>query len=154
MKSISDVLIGIGAVLLIIGNFLYAPLESLPLELQVFAIGEIVPRIFFDFNLLSMSILIIGFILIPLTWRRGNIVLETDRLKIDGFLAVSMLMETILEIDVFDANYGVKRTIHIISDSEKLRLKFANNGDFETFASKLIDIAGRFENIKLKTWVA
>jgi hypothetical protein len=154
VKRISDVLIGVGAILLIVGNFLYTPLASLPLELQVFAIGEIIPRIFLDFNFLSVAILTSGIILIPFKWRRGKVELETDGIKIDGVLPVSILLEKMIEIDVFDADHGVKRTIHINSKSEKVRLKFRNSSDFEGFAAKLIDIAGRFENIQLKSWAA
>ncbi len=154
VRKVSDLLIGIGAVLLVVGNWIYTPLSALPLELQVFALGEFIPKLFFDFNFLAIAILIVGLILIPFKWRRGKISLEVDRIKIDGRIVVDLMIDKLQNVDVFDANHGVKRTVHLTSDNDKVKLKFRNKIDFENFSTSLFDLAAQKENVNFKTWTA
>jgi len=152
VKKVSDLLIGAGAVLFVVGNWIYTPPSTLPLELQVFALGEFIPKLFFDFNFLAIAVLIVGLILIPLKWRSGKIFLEIDRVTIEGSVVVGVLIDKLQNIDVFDANHGVKRTVHLTSDNDKVKLKFRNGVDFENFCASLFELAGEKENVKFKTW--
>lgn len=138
--------------LLVVGNLIYTPFKALPLELQVFALAEFIPRIIFDFDFLAAAILILGLILIPLKWRKGKISLGMDKIKIEGSVAIALLIERLRDVDVFDANHGVKRTVHLTSDTDKIKLKFRNKVDFESFSTRLVELAGQSENVNLKTW--
>jgi hypothetical protein len=152
IKKIATVIIVIGLLFLLIGNFIYTPFSTLPLELQAFAIAEILPDILFNFDFLTIIILVVGFALLLLKWRTGTINLNNSQLTVDGSLGLSIRLENITDLDFFDSEYGAKRTIQIDASTDKVKLKFKNDTDFEDFSAKLIESVGQFENVKIKTW--
>jgi hypothetical protein len=152
IKKVATWIIATGAMFLLIGNFIYTPFSTLPLELQVFAIAELLPDIVFNFDFLTILIITTGFGLLLFKWRTGKIILNNDQLKIDGSLGLSIFLKNIIDIDLFDSEFGAKRTIQINSTTDRVKFKFKNDNDFEEFSTKLIETVREFENIKIKTW--
>ncbi|MCZ8023655.1 MAG: hypothetical protein O9294_17990 [Cytophagales bacterium] len=152
VKKLAIWIVAIGTLLLLIGNFIYTPFTTLPLELKAFAIAELLPEIIFNYNLLTILILTIGFGLLLFKWRTGKITLDNDQLKVDGSLGVSIHPKNIIDIDFFNSEFGIKRTIQINSKTDRVKLKFRNDNDFEDFSAKLIESVKSFEHINIQTW--
>lgn len=151
IKRVGKGLILFGIALFIIVDFLYTPLKSLPLELQVFAIGEFIPRIFFDLNFIAILLFLVGMILYGLRWRNGTVKLVDNQIIIDGQLAVGVMMDKIKEINFIDseASFGNKRLIQIITRDGVFNLKFKKDENFTDFSEKLILAVGPYERIKI-----
>ncbi len=152
--TIKKVATGIGmiaVVIIIIVDFLYTPLKSLPLELQVFAIGELIPRLFFDLNFTAIVLFFGSMMLNVFRWRSGTVKLVDKQIIIDGQVAVGFMMEKIKEINFIDSEFfiGNKRLIQIITADGVFKLKFKTDDTFEDFTEKLILAVGPYEDIKI-----
>jgi len=152
-KKVSAIIIATAIGLFLIGDFLYSPLKSLPLELQVFAIGELIPRIFFEFNTIVIILFCVGMTLYTFRWRRGIINLADKQIVIDGLIAVSISIEKISEISFFDSEFivGNKRLVQIKTTDSIFKIKFRTAENFEDFAEKLVLSAGQYEHIKINS---
>jgi hypothetical protein len=153
VKKVADYVGGTALILLIIGDFLYSPLNSLPLELQVFAIGELIPTLFLEFNAIMILIVCLAFSLYFFRWRNGNVSVINDQIKIDGKVAVSILLSKVTEITFFDSDSyaGPKRTVQIKTADDRFKLKFYTDDIFSDFAEKLVLVVGLYDNIKIDT---
>src|SRR5882724_442208 len=87
IKKVANGIIGTAIILFVIGDFLYTPLKYLPLELQIFAIGELIPRIFFDFDFIVILLFFVGMVAYTFRWRSGTVTLLDDQVIIDGQIA-------------------------------------------------------------------
>ena len=153
IKKIADYISRIALILLIIGDFFYSPLKSLPLELQVFAIGELVPSMFLEFNTFMILMVGVGFSLYLFRWRNGKVSVIGDQIKIDGKISVSILLSKVTEITFFDSDFyaGQRRTVQIKTVNDRIKLRFGTDDTFGDFAEKLVLIVGPYDNIKIDT---
>jgi hypothetical protein len=151
VKKLADYICGTALILLIIGDVFYSPLKSLPLELQVFAIGELVPSMFVEFNAFMILIVCIGFSLYFFRWRNGEVSLIQDQINIDGEMAVSILLSKVTEITFFDSDFsaGQKRIVQIKTVDDKFKLRFRTDDRFGEFAEKLVLAAGPYDKIMI-----
>ena len=118
----------------------------------MFAIGELIPRIFFDFNAIAFLLLFAGFVLYYFRWRKGTIDITDKQIVINGLIGASILTEKVKEISFFHSKYfGHKRMIQIITSDSVFKVKFKNQDSFEDFSQKLVVAAGQFEGVKIDT---
>lgn len=141
--------------LFIVGDFLYTPLKDLPLEWQIFAIGELIPRRFLSFNFGLILLFIGGMMLYSFRWRSGEIKLLEDQIVIDGQIAVELMMAKIEEVNIIDSEFliGNKRLIQVITTEGVFKLKFGKDDTFRDFAEKIILSAGAYQDIKVKSTI-
>jgi hypothetical protein len=125
------------------------------LELQVFAIGELIPRIFFEFNTIVLLLFCMAMILYIFRWRSGTINLTEKQVIIEGQIGVSILIEKIKEINFFDSDYiiGSKRIAQIKTADDIFKLKFKTEDNYIDFAEKIVLTAGQYEYIKIESSV-
>lgn len=147
VKRISNVIGMIALLLFVVGDFLYTPLKSLPLELQVFAIGEMIPRIFLEFNVIVVLLFSASFALYTLRWRRGTVSLAEQQLIIEGSISFSILMEKIREISFFHSDFmaGNKRLMQIKTSTGVFKIKFISDESFAQFAERVVLTASHYD---------
>lgn len=153
IKKVSSITITIAIVLFVIGDLLYTPLKTLPLELQMFAIGELIPRIFLEFNTIIIVLFCLGMTLYIFRWRTGTINLTDKLIVIDGLIAASILIEKINEISFFDSDFiaGTKRVVQIKTTDNIFKVKFKTDDNSADFAQKLVLSAGQYEHIEINS---
>lgn len=151
-KKIAGRIFMIALVLLLIGDFLYTPLKSLPLELQVFVIGELIPRIFFDFHGILIMFFGVACIFYLFRWRTGTFQLLETQIKLNGKICESILFQNIRQITFFDTDLSVggnKRMIQIKTLTGVFKLKFRGDNLFAEVAEKIVFAASRYSNITI-----
>gem|GEM_PF-5707901 len=151
IKEVGSTIIGTAVILFIIGDFLYTPLKSLPLELQIFAIGELIPKLFFDFNLIVVLLFFVGMTVYAFRWRNGTVTLSNNQILIDGQIAVTLMLDKIKEINFIDSEFliGNKRLIQVMTSDKVFKLKFRTDETYGDFSEKIVFAAGQYENIKI-----
>lgn len=155
IKNVSMLIGGIGILILVFVDFLYTPFKSLPLELQVFALGELIPRIFYELNAASVILFITGIILYSFRWRNGTIILTDNQIKIDGQIGVLILVDTITEVRFYDSDYrwGNKRMALVKTIDNLFKLKFKSDDTFIDFAEKIVLATAHNNSIKIDSSV-
>jgi hypothetical protein len=149
VKKVASILLGFGALIIVLLDLIWAPFSGLTPELQALAILHILPEIFWDLNNIAILCIITGFGLWQLRWRAGKIELTEDKLVIQGSYPVSIWVRNMWEIDIRDMKYR-RGIIRIDSNVDALQLKFKTEREFEDFSEKLVQRTEQVENIKLK----
>lgn len=155
IKKVASFLMGMSILLFLIVDFLYTPLKSLPFELQVFAIGELIPSIFFDFNAIIILLFCLGLVLYFFRWRRGELILTDEKIVING-IPVLIVIEKITEVTFFDSDFvfgGGRRLVLIKGDEGIFKIKFKTDDSFTQFAEQFVLSTSKYEHIKIKSSV-
>jgi len=150
VKKIADTIVGLGVLVILLLDLIWAPFSSLTPDLQSVAILRIIPEIFWDMNNIALLSIAIGFGLWLLRWRKGKIELTDDKLIIHGSYLVSIWLKNMWSVDIQDVKFGRWR-IRLDSNVDAVQVKFRTEKEFEDFSEKLIQLVGQVENIKLRT---
>ena len=137
LKQISRWPYWFGILLLLFSLLVLMLGKDLPTEMQIFYIHEIVGKFLFHLNALGILSVILGLILGRLSWRKGELVIEENDIRILGKKSVNVPFETIKKILKMNES---NRFIQIDTTHYNIKMRFKSIDGYKEVEGLLNDV--------------